>query len=338
MTVKRALPWLGVAAILAAFLAHLAWIHPVNYFGRYHDDTVYFSSAQALAGGRGYILPSLPGSPSQTKYPVLYPWLLSLILRRHAEFPANVADAIHLTAAFACGALVAAFLLLRTFKGVSGRLALLSVGLCAFHPFFLCLSGAVLTDVPFMALALAAALAADRSLVGRHRPWLPAAAGMLAGLSMLMRSVGAAVIAGIVAAALYRRSYRRAALFSLAAMPFAAVNLLAHAAPGAQVETMLPGWRQTWLYYTSYGRFWKLSVPDGNVLWSMISANLSDFLQAPASMCLFPPLGGESCYPGVLFSITLTAGIWSGVARLAAEPPAEKAGKPSTSFSCVTCR
>src|SRR5574340_1031798 len=70
---RRLLPWIGMGFTLSAFLLYLASLHMAGNFGRYHDDTLYFSSAQALAQGRGYILPSLPGNPPQTKYPILYP-------------------------------------------------------------------------------------------------------------------------------------------------------------------------------------------------------------------------------------------------------------------------
>src|SRR5262249_30222102 len=71
--------WWLLGPILLLFVVYLRWLGLENYFGQYHDDTVYFSSAQAMAQGRGYILPSIPGTPPQTKYPILYSWLLSAI-------------------------------------------------------------------------------------------------------------------------------------------------------------------------------------------------------------------------------------------------------------------
>ena len=211
---KRALPWSCLAAVIVLFLCYVAWLRPERYFGMYHDDTVYFSSAQALAQGRGYVLPSIPsaggpgGPPArQTKYPAFYSWLLSWIWRLWPAFPGNVTAAVWLTAAFSCGFLVIAFRLLRQLRGVGDWPALACVGLCAFHPFFLTLSGAVLSDIPFMAFALAAAVLADRALLEQKRVSLMAAAGALAGLSAMTRSIGVAVVAGIVAAAAYRRPW-----------------------------------------------------------------------------------------------------------------------------------
>ena len=47
--------------------------------GVYHDDGIYVSTAKALAEGKGYRLINLPDSPTQTKYPPLYPIFLALI-------------------------------------------------------------------------------------------------------------------------------------------------------------------------------------------------------------------------------------------------------------------
>ena len=52
------------------------WHFPdVPRFGDLHDDSLYYVSAKSLADGGGYRIESLPGEPSQTKYPPLYPLL-----------------------------------------------------------------------------------------------------------------------------------------------------------------------------------------------------------------------------------------------------------------------
>ncbi|MBI3697299.1 MAG: hypothetical protein HY238_20990, partial [Acidobacteria bacterium] len=248
---KRAAPWLMLAALLAAFLAYLGSLRLADNFGRFHDDTLYFSSAQALAQGRGYILPSVPGTPPQTKYPILYSWLLSWVWKLDPVFPANVGLAVWITAVFACWFLVAAFVSLRD---MGDALALALVALCAFQPHFLFVSGSVLSDVPFMALALTAAVVGERAFRAGQAGGSPyaVAAGILAGLSVLTRSVGVAVVAGLAAAAIHRRAYRQGALFCLAAAPFLLSGLLRAQAPLPSGET---GWRQTWLWYSTYSGY-----------------------------------------------------------------------------------
>src|SRR5712692_7478162 len=80
--------------LLWILLAAVAWtyglcLHPV-WFGHDNDDAVYVVTAKALANGQGYRTISLPLEPPQTKYPPLYPLLLSLIWRLYPQFPANL--------------------------------------------------------------------------------------------------------------------------------------------------------------------------------------------------------------------------------------------------------
>jgi hypothetical protein len=299
---------------LIVFLFVAARSRPVESFGRYHDDTLYFSSAKALAAGRGYTMPSVPGAEgaavAQTKYPVLYPWLLSWVWKWRPEFPQNLVAAVWLSRLFACWFLIVAFEVLRRLKGVGDWAALGIVALCALQPFVRIVSGAVLSDMPFMALALTAMLLADSGPI--------AAAAVAAGLATMTRGFGIAVAAGIVAFAIYRRQWRRAMLFATIAAPFVAASMVRWGgAETLQTSAGTLGWQQTALFYTSYWGFWKWCVPDVKVLGAMVSANLQEFLLGPSSYCLFPPLGGDGSYLGLLLAVTLTVGIFSGIVRQA---------------------
>ena len=63
--------------VLAAIWA-IAWLAPG--IGLYHDDAVYLVTAKALISGHGYAIDSLPNAVAQTKYPPVFPVLLSLFL------------------------------------------------------------------------------------------------------------------------------------------------------------------------------------------------------------------------------------------------------------------
>ena len=111
-----ALSLIGICALLAIAVAK---IHPLDFFGLSEDDSIYFSSAQALASGHGYVLESVPGTPPATKYPVLYPWMLSWIWRWMPAFPANLGVGIGLNVVCGFVYVVAAFFLLRGLAGLS---------------------------------------------------------------------------------------------------------------------------------------------------------------------------------------------------------------------------
>ena len=68
----------AASATLAVIFACSLWLiyrlDPARLFGLYQDDTLFMGGALALAEDRGHLIPSLPNTPVQTKYPVFYPW------------------------------------------------------------------------------------------------------------------------------------------------------------------------------------------------------------------------------------------------------------------------
>src|SRR5262249_48823041 len=74
-------PLLLVALLaLLAPSAYFAWNNrTMPQLGSYHDDAVYWIPAQSIPAGHGYHIDHLPEIPEQTKYPPLYPLLLSLV-------------------------------------------------------------------------------------------------------------------------------------------------------------------------------------------------------------------------------------------------------------------
>ncbi|HWH60055.1 MAG TPA: hypothetical protein VN682_20675 [Terriglobales bacterium] len=283
---KRWGVWLGLAAVLALYITAVVRLHPTNFFGLSNDDMLYFSSAKAIAEGNGYVLPSVPGAPLATKQPILLPWLLSWVWRWDPSFPGNLSYAIAVIMAFGCGFICTAFLFLRRLPGMSDAEALLLTAFCALHPGFLFYSGSILSDVPFAALALAAMLIASRS-VTRGSAGGAAAAGIVAGLSILVRAAGVPIAAGIALAYVFRKAWKPLAVFAMCAAPFFVGMMwrsifLVPAIPAPLHAAALPGWQQTWLYYTNYAAFRKLVFMNMHAFWPM---TLGQFLY----LCLDVP-------------------------------------------------
>ena len=313
-------PWICLAGVLCGFLAYVAWLHPVNFFGYSEDDTIYFSTAKALAEGRGYILPSFPGTPRATKYPVLLPWLLSRIWRINPSFPSNISLAVWVTPIFACGFFIAAFEFLRERQGLGDWPALLIVAFCAFHPYFLIFSAQVLSDMIFLAVALAAAMLADSALRRNGRIATALAAGLVAGLSVGLRTVGLAVVAGILVAGIYRRTWRQAAILALAASPLVLLALGPlfgdlRSIPAANPTAAEPGWAQTAAYATTYLKFWRLSVPNLASFRSVLWTNLQGFVMQPGSYLVAPLLPETAVRVAV--TAVLSAVMFAGIVRQA---------------------
>jgi hypothetical protein len=311
--------WLGIVLIL--FLGYIQTLHPASLFGYFHDDTLYFSSARAIATGQGYIIPSLPGTPPQTKYPILYSWLLSWVWKWFPNFPANVMPAIWLTAFFGCWFLVAAFQFLRGMDGIGDRAALAIVAIIAFSPDFLMFNSSLLSDIPFMALALTAIVLADSALDSSRPQWVAALAGCIAGLSTDMRTLGVATVAGILCIALIRREFRRGLIIMIAAAPFVAFAAwpVLHSdhslSPGNASGPLDPAWNQTWLYYTSYLANWTASVPNVSMFLQMIKNTGILLLVAPVRYVLSPAF--EPWSPaGMGVYVPLTLVLIAGIGRL----------------------
>jgi hypothetical protein len=264
---SRLLPAIILPLIVAAHLFSVLHLHPTKLFGLQQDDALYFSSAKALAEGRGYILPGLPGAPAATKYPILYPWLLSWVWRANSNFPANLPLAFTLNYFFALAAILLTYFFCRLALKLPRIASLAVTAFSALHPAFLFYSARLMTDVPFAALALAFLLLAWRSAQDDSSLQWAILAGIFADLCVLMRLAGAAFIAGFLLALLLRKHWKTAAIFLASCIPaisyfFYQGWFRAPSPPPAPFSAALPGWRQTWYYFTSYTSFRHIDSPN----------------------------------------------------------------------------
>jgi 4-amino-4-deoxy-L-arabinose transferase-like glycosyltransferase len=319
---RHAFPWLALGCILIAYVISVVRMHPANFFGFTGDDSVYFSSAKALAEGRGYVLPSVPGSPPATKYPILYPWILSWVWHWNPSFPANLADGVALTVAFGLGFITAGFVFLRGLKGISDTEALFLTVFFALHPLVLFYSGSVLSDIPFCALALEAMVVANRATQREAKNTTAACCGILTGLTLLTRVFGVPIAAGILMAAVVRRAWRQLFVLGGCVVPFLGglawpvifPRVLAPPVTGAAASSL--GWTRAWAYYTSYAAFWRISVPNTHILWVMLKNNAGMLFRGTADYFLEPTLVRNTLMGRALITI-VTAAVLTGIVRQA---------------------
>lgn len=322
--IKRALQWVGLTAILFVYMLSIFQFNPLDFFGATQDDSLYFSSAKALAHQQGYILPSVPGAPTATKYPILYPWILSWIWRLDPSFPSNLRYAVALNVLFGFIFLVSSFVYLRRQKGIGESAALLLTFFIALHPFVLYYSAMVISDIPFAALAFTAILVADHTMRPNAKDAKTAGCAFLTGLSILMRIFGVTVAAGILAAAVARRAWRQVAIYCATLAPFGATVLWRWIFPrtaiplGSVSAVREPGFVDAWIYYTSYQGFWKISVLDAHLLWATVKQNSIIILRAPAEYFLAPLLTRNSLL-GVFLLLLVALGTLAGIVRQSRE-------------------
>lgn len=217
---RRALR-LGLALALAWAVGALVVVHP-EIVGAYQDDGIYLATARSLAEGTGYRLVNLPGEPSQTKYPPLWPLVLAGVWRLWPAFPDNVLAFKALGVGCAALTALAAQRLALRQAGLSplAGLAVLALSLGSMR--LVAGLNYPLSEPLFALLASCALLwlePAGAATAGLRRPGARAvAAGALAvGLACLVRAQGAAIAVAALAALALARRWRAAAAVAAAA-------------------------------------------------------------------------------------------------------------------------
>jgi len=219
--------------------------------GYMHDDGVYMVTARALAQGRGYLIESLPANLPQTKYPILYPAVLSILWK----WIPDTESAVLASKVFSL--LCCAVWLWLAYRYVRQQFAdrLTAEWILFFTaaaPWVVFLSASALPDMLFAVCSTSAILLL--ATTGSHSrsqmatAGIVAAAGALAAAGFLLRSAGIALVAaGIVI--LFRRNWRHAALFALTCLLLCLPWLVWQASQPAPVDPVQ-------LYYSksSYAR------------------------------------------------------------------------------------
>ena len=279
-----------------------AWSNrDMPYFGwGGHDDGVYFVGAKAWASGEGHKIVSLPGEPWQTKYPPLYPLLLSLVWKISPQFPANLGIAT----VFAWAFLPLAFFLCRRLLlryEFPGSWAWLLIGILAVNPYIGVFSRSLFTELPFTVLLLSILLVAPRSGL---------MAGCLAGVAFLTRTSALPLAVVFASYYLWHRRRRDAVLFLAAMLPCIGAWILWSAPRKLHVSDPYV------MYYVDYIRYHFYNVNPGNFLL-FVRKNFEALLTAMA----VPILPVISNPLEKMVAQTLGVGMIVGVYRLTRERP-----------------
>ncbi len=299
---------IGIVLLLFLLLpsaVFLARFSDLPRFGEVHDDALYFVGAKGLADGHGYVIESLPGEPAQTKYPPLYPLLLSVAWRVNSTFPDNLAIAGWLTW-LALPVIVLQLAWVFPKLGFSKGRTWALLALFTLNPYVMLFSTQLLTELWYLALVLAAMQLVERGAGPPVAVQWVLAAGVVAGLAYLTRSAGLALFA---AAPLYLwlRRERKAALWFVAAVVpfFLGWTLWARTHQTATDDPEL-------LYYLDYFRYQFYAVPLRDlpvVLWK----NVDGILWGLGGLVL--PKVASSLFLKILSEVIAVAMI-SGVVRM----------------------
>jgi len=262
--------WVLLAAVAPS--AWLAWTwRTAPHAGIYHDDGLYLVTARALAEGRGYRIESLPGEPFQTKFPPVFPLLLSLAWRWGGSLERTLPVAMAFVWAMLPAMVGLSWLLYRD-EGVSRRARL---GLCLFlalNPVSVMFATLLMSELTFTALLIAALVCAGR---GRA-----ALAGALGGAAFLTRSAGLPLLVTLPAVYAWKRDWRKAC---------AAFATMLPAVAGWQIwcaVARVPGADPLTQYYTNYFGFYVLDVTPGE-LPSLAWVNVGSVVKGIGELLIF---------------------------------------------------
>lgn len=161
----------------------------------YHDDGIYLVTAKAIAENQGYKIISLPGCPPETKYPIGFPFLLSLIWRLCPNFPQNLTALLILQIVASFAAVISAVCYLASTKKTTIPLALVIMSACLLNFHFLDFAPMIMSDMPFALASIAALWLAERVAADlQTKPISVAALGLLVALCATLRTQGLVVV------------------------------------------------------------------------------------------------------------------------------------------------
>jgi hypothetical protein len=224
---------------------------------------------------------------------------------------------VALNVTFGFGFLSAAFLFFRRISGFKDTEALVLTAFCALHPVILFYTANLMAEIPFAALALGAIVLAGESLRSDHG--MAPAAGVLAGLSILMRVLGMPLAAGLYLAILLRGSWRKSIAFAACVFPFLGVfvwrsMVVTPATAPISASSCSSVWSMTWMYYTSYLNFWRADVLQGHVIWQMLKDHFVRLIIQPGSYFVDPNFLRVRML-AVVLPVVLSAGVIRGYRR-----------------------
>jgi hypothetical protein len=181
-------------------------------FGTYHDDSIYVTTAKALADGNGYRIISLPYEPAQTKYPPLYAALLSVVWRFHPNFPQNLNYMAALSVIITILFLMLGWAYLRNHDYAAPWSAVFVIALTALNWRSLILATSIFSEMLFALLSLASLYLAERYEKHPSRLAVGVALGLLMGMTFLTRSSGLALMISVALYFTVRKRWRQALL------------------------------------------------------------------------------------------------------------------------------
>jgi hypothetical protein len=299
----RATAWWPIALACVGTLALATGIAIVDGLpvGVVADDSFYVILARALASGEGYRYLNVPGHPAGTHFPPGYPALLAVLSFVVPAFPESVVGFKMLNAVFLAVASVCVARLLRSRAGLGAAWSIGVGAVTAVSVPLLILGNLVLSELCFLAVALALLLALERLAAEPAPVWRVLALGAAIAACALVRTHGVVLVPAAAVALLARRRWRDAALLAVSAFVCLLPWQLWMASHGGTLPSPLLG------MYDSYASWWARGLRTLGV--SMISATIAKTTSETSTMLavLFSPMRGSGAHAVTLVALAMLA-------------------------------
>ena len=265
------------------------------------DDAFYVILARALASGEGYRYLNVPGQPPGTHFPPGYPALLALVSFVAPAFPASVVAFKALNAAFLAAASVLVARLLRARIGLGAAWCIGVGAVTAISVPLLILGNLVLSELCFVALALALLVTLERLADAPAPASRVLLLGAAIGVCALVRTHGIVLVPAAVVVLGARRRWRDAALLTGAAVACLLPWQLWTARHGGTLPSPLLG------MYDSYASWWLRGLRTIGV--SMLPQTIAKTTAETSGMLavLFSPMRGSLAHAVTLAALASLA-------------------------------
>jgi 4-amino-4-deoxy-L-arabinose transferase-like glycosyltransferase len=201
----RRVPWAAGAALLllaVALVLRLGYVEATPRYGLRHDARDYDVHARSIAQGDGFSKTLAYHRPTAFRPPG-YPYFLAGVYRLAGVERADTRRRIHAArvAQAVVGTIAAGLVGLLAAQLWGGAVGLLALALAAVYLPLILVGGSVMSEPLFVALMLAAVVAAVQHRRSVHRVRFAVLAGVLGGLAILTRANAVVLLLPLAAAA-----------------------------------------------------------------------------------------------------------------------------------------
>jgi hypothetical protein len=298
---RRATSWWPLALVAVGALALGVGLAIVDGLpvGVVADDSFYLILARAIATGEGYRYLNVPGHPAATHFPPGYPALLALVSLVAPAFPASAVVFKALNALFLSAASITVARLLRSRVGLGAAWSVGVGAVSAVSVPLLILGNLVLSELCFLAIALALLLELERLADEPAPAWRVLLLGVAIAACALVRTHGVVLVPAAVVVLASRRRWRDAGLLAGAAIVCLLPWHIWTARHGGALPSPLLG------MYDSYASWWMRGLRT--IGPSMIPATIAKTTGETTGMLavLFSPMRGNTAHAVTLAALAM---------------------------------